>query len=456
MDSTTSSPSPLTSNTMVHMITIKLSSTNYLLWRSQFLPLLRSQGLLGYVDGSATEPPSTISDKDDIVVSNPEYTKWKQTDQMILSLICSYLTEEAMSEIVGLTSSCETWQALEASFSHKSKTRELQLKDELQLIKKGTRSVAEYSRAFKTVCDQLSAMGCPVDDTDKVHWFLRGLGAGFSSFSTTIMSHSPIPSFKDVVPKAQSHDLFVKSFEINLIMPQPSPLSVLEISQHMQVVIIVAEVALAEDLQTGAVLGTGRHRNGLYVLNRGQQAFLTLLRQHPARASFEIWHARLGHSSPKTVERSISTTHGSASSSFPTRPCPSCTTDFVSSIPPSSVIASAPPLVSPTSPPALEPVTSSLPPPAPLPLIILDRKFSDCEIGLSLLTIAVVFLITVGLFLISALTLGFAIVCAHGAFRVQGDLFLDDQEPANSEFLSFLGSAASSAAARVRPSNSNA
>ena len=54
MDSTTSSPSPLTFNTMVHMITIKLSSTNYLLWKSQFLPLLRSQGLLGYVDGSAT------------------------------------------------------------------------------------------------------------------------------------------------------------------------------------------------------------------------------------------------------------------------------------------------------------------------------------------------------------------------------------------------------------------
>ena len=87
------------------------------------------------------------------------------------------------------------------------------MKDELQLIKKGTKSVAEYSRAFKTVCDQLLAMGCPVDDTDKVHWFLQGLGAGFSSFSTTIMSHSPIPSFKDVVLKAQSHDLFVKSFE---------------------------------------------------------------------------------------------------------------------------------------------------------------------------------------------------------------------------------------------------
>ena len=97
------------------------------------------------------------------------------------------------------------------------------MKDELQLIKKGTRSIAEYSQAFKTVCDQLSAMGCPVDDTNKVHWFLQGLSTRFSSFSTTIMSHSPIPSFKDVVPKAQSHDLFVKSFE---------KVNVLEISDH--------------------------------------------------------------------------------------------------------------------------------------------------------------------------------------------------------------------------------
>ena len=66
-------------------------------------------------------------------------------------------------------------------------------------------------------------------------------------------------------------------------------------------VIFVAFDFTIQDLQTRAVLGTGRHRNGLYVLDRGQPDFLTLLRQHPTRASFEIWHARLGHSSPKTV-----------------------------------------------------------------------------------------------------------------------------------------------------------
>ncbi|KAL4620781.1 hypothetical protein ACB092_06G180700 [Castanea dentata] len=91
--------------------------------------------------------------------------------------------------------------------------------------------------------------------------------------------------------------------------------------------------------------------------------------------------------------------------------------------------------------------------PSDQPLVILGRTFSDREtlIGLSLLTIVVVFLTTVGSLLISALMVGFAIVCAHGAFRVPEDLFLDDQEPANSGFLSFLGGAASSAAAAAAP-----
>ncbi|KAJ8763999.1 hypothetical protein K2173_004871 [Erythroxylum novogranatense] len=88
------------------------------------------------------------------------------------------------------------------------------------------------------------------------------------------------------------------------------------------------------------------------------------------------------------------------------------------------------------------------------PLVILGRTLSDREtLGvLVVLTIVVVFLTSVGSLLISALMVGVAIVCAHGAFRVPEDLFLDDQEPANAGLLSFLGGAASAApavAARV-------
>ena len=51
------SPTFLSFNTMIHMVTIKLSSSNYLLWKSQLLLLLESQELLSHVDGTIAPPP---------------------------------------------------------------------------------------------------------------------------------------------------------------------------------------------------------------------------------------------------------------------------------------------------------------------------------------------------------------------------------------------------------------
>ncbi|XP_039069807.1 uncharacterized protein LOC120216453 [Hibiscus syriacus] len=188
-----SSPTILPFNTMIHMVTIKLSSSKYLLWKSQLLPLLESQGLLGHVDGTLMPPP--LFDPPTSQTPNNKYMAWKATDQRVLSLLLSSLTEEAMAEAVGLSISREVWTALENTFSHRSKARELRLKDDLQLMKRGTRFVTAYARAFKTLCDQLHAIGRPVDGTDKVHWFLRGLGPEFSSFFTAQMAQTPSPVF---------------------------------------------------------------------------------------------------------------------------------------------------------------------------------------------------------------------------------------------------------------------
>ncbi|KAJ7542151.1 hypothetical protein O6H91_10G092100 [Diphasiastrum complanatum] len=76
------------------------------------------------------------------------------------------------------------------------------------------------------------------------------------------------------------------------------------------------------------------------------------------------------------------------------------------------------------------------------PLVLFNRVFSDREVVgmLSILSILVVFLLSdVGSLLISSFTVGVVLICAHGAFRVPDDLFLDDQESSGG-FLSFLGS----------------
>ena len=105
----------------------------------------------------------------------------------------SSLTEEAIAVVVGLSTARDVWLALETTFNHHSKAREL--KDDLQLMKRGIKPVAEYARALKTICDQLHVIGRPVEDIDKVHWFLRELGINFSAFSTVQMALTPIPCF---------------------------------------------------------------------------------------------------------------------------------------------------------------------------------------------------------------------------------------------------------------------
>ncbi|KAL5223962.1 hypothetical protein ABZP36_010601 [Zizania latifolia] len=67
------------------------------------------------------------------------------------------------------------------------------------------------------------------------------------------------------------------------------------------------------------------------------------------------------------------------------------------------------------------------------PLAAFGRTFSDRETlgGLIVASAFVVFLTSVGSLIFSALALGAALVCAHGAFRVPEDLFLDEPDQTN-------------------------
>ncbi|CAN6362025.1 unnamed protein product [Urochloa humidicola] len=79
------------------------------------------------------------------------------------------------------------------------------------------------------------------------------------------------------------------------------------------------------------------------------------------------------------------------------------------------------------------------------PLAAFGRTFSDREVlgGLIASSAFVVFLTSVGSLIFSALALGAAVVCAHGAFRVPEDLFLDEpaDQAAGNPLLSFIAGA---------------
>lgn len=116
-----------------------------------------------------------------------------------------------MAEALGFKSAREVWCALEAAYSHDSVERMHTLRDSLRHLQKGNSSVADYNRKFKSICDQLAAIGHPVDDTDKIHWFLCGLGSPFETFSTTQRAIKSRPSFRDLLSEAENHELFLNS-----------------------------------------------------------------------------------------------------------------------------------------------------------------------------------------------------------------------------------------------------
>lgn len=166
--------------------------------------------MVGHVDGSLTPPPRTIT-ADANTSSNPAYLSWKEDDQRALIILQSSLSEEAMAEVLNLATARDVWRALAVTYSHDSVERMQNLRDSLRQLQKGTMSVSDYGRQFKSLCDQLAAIGHPVDDLDKTHWFLCGLGPSFETFSTAQRAIKPRPSFRDLLSQAEGHDLFLKS-----------------------------------------------------------------------------------------------------------------------------------------------------------------------------------------------------------------------------------------------------
>ena len=114
--SSSSSPSP----NVQHFLTTKLDQNNYLLWKSQLMPILRGYDLIG--DGTNPCLPKTIPDPETIgkTKPNPAYISWVKQDQLLLSWLIASLTQSIHTKVIRLPTSVDVWTALEKHFSSQS------------------------------------------------------------------------------------------------------------------------------------------------------------------------------------------------------------------------------------------------------------------------------------------------------------------------------------------------
>ena len=159
-----------------HLLPVKLKPDNYLYWRAQVLPLLRSHYLEGFVNGTLPCPPP----------HHPMFRAWIAQDQAILSAIQSSLGEGVAGLVLFASSSHEVWDILESSFSSQSTAQSMAIRAKLGETRKDNGTVTTFYNKIKKLADTLASIGEPLRDSEFTSFILAGLDSDYDSLAEVI------------------------------------------------------------------------------------------------------------------------------------------------------------------------------------------------------------------------------------------------------------------------------
>lgn len=122
--------------------------------------------------------------------------------------ILGSLYEDILREIVTVVTSEDVWLALAQHFNKVSSSRLFELQSKLQNCEKLDKSMDEYIKEIKRVCEQLAFIGSPVSEKMKIFAALHGLGREYEPIKTSIegfMDLQPPPTFESVIPRLKGY-----------------------------------------------------------------------------------------------------------------------------------------------------------------------------------------------------------------------------------------------------------
>lgn len=161
----------------------KLDDTNFLLWKSQVLPMIRGHGLLSFLDGTA---PNSGSEP------------WNRQDQLILAWILSSLGSSILPQAINCQTSADLWSMVHRVYSAQSQSKMLDLKSKLQTLQKGDLSCSEYLNSLTAIALQLRSIGCEISDQDLSLYLFAGLPAEYNPLVTSLTSQPSPMSLVDL------------------------------------------------------------------------------------------------------------------------------------------------------------------------------------------------------------------------------------------------------------------
>ncbi|MCO5612344.1 hypothetical protein L7F22_066611 [Adiantum nelumboides] len=144
----------------------KLTEDNFHAWKFKITNYLKGKGYWDYVEGANEAPPVTL----DIGASVEQVTSlkdWHQGSAKVMYSMSISVSDSIVGHIQDANSPKDAWDNLIAFNATNTRARKIQLKNELNTIKKGDLSVNDYTLKIKALCESLSSIGVAVDDDDK-------------------------------------------------------------------------------------------------------------------------------------------------------------------------------------------------------------------------------------------------------------------------------------------------
>ena len=83
------------------LVSIKLTSTNFLLWKSQVLPLIRSLGILDHHIFIDEKPDEQLIDEEGRKSENSQFLVWTNNDGLLMPRLLGNMIEEVLSMVIG-------------------------------------------------------------------------------------------------------------------------------------------------------------------------------------------------------------------------------------------------------------------------------------------------------------------------------------------------------------------
>ncbi|PKU73010.1 Retrovirus-related Pol polyprotein from transposon TNT 1-94 [Dendrobium catenatum] len=192
-----------------NLVSTVLTSDNYPVWRAQVEKLFTAGGFLGFLDGSfpcPTPEQSELHSGDPAFIST---STWHLLDQHLASALLSVISPSIVPYVLSFSHCSDIWHTLALRLQATTRSRLIQLKNELHNLSKGDQTMSQYLLTVKSKVDAITTAGGTIDPEDVILYTLNGLPATYQAFKTSIRTNLQPINLDDLYTLLCSEEIII-------------------------------------------------------------------------------------------------------------------------------------------------------------------------------------------------------------------------------------------------------